>query len=224
MVVHGKTTDCLVHVMHVRIADVRTCAEEVLKSISDKSWVTKLDIINQTAYTARCESAIERLANGVIAKVEDKVTGEFGEYVVSHCGQRVLVEGLHHYAVPLAELWKEKVSGNPGFDFHTESQTQMIVFGEAKYSSSSNPYPDAMKQIECFISKKKDQKELSDLRNFVSENSALACVAGKKAYVAAFSINSGTPENIMQNALQCDYIDALLVYPELYLVGVQICA
>lgn len=43
--------------------------------------------------------------------------------------------------IPLAELIKQKVKGNPGFDFFAVNRdTVVMIFGEAKYDASSNAY------------------------------------------------------------------------------------
>ena len=86
----------------------------------------------------------------------------------------------------LQKLWKEKISGNPGFDFHTETPTEFIAFGEAKYRAASNAYNLALKQIKDFIQEKKDLKELSDLKNFVGAK-AISNISNLnlKAFIAA---------------------------------------
>ena len=136
--------------------------------------------------------------------------------------QDVLENSFSHRKVPLAELFKEKVSGNPGFDFHTESNSCMIAFGEAKYSGSENTYTKALTQIVDFISLAKDDMELTDLQRFVSTKAVENALNGNKAYIAAFSINAKRPETVFNNVLKSDLLTQLVLYPELYLIGVEV--
>ena len=119
-------------------------------------------------------------------------------------------------------IFKEQKSGNPGFDFHTESFSNIIAFGEAKYSASINPYTKALSQIVDFIGLCKDDMELTDLSNFVSGQAIDRALNGVKAYIAAFSLNSKKPETILTKVLNSEYLSKLLSYPELYLIGVEI--
>ena len=48
-----------------------------------------------------------------------EIGAEFGEFLVSSVAQSTLEENYQHTKFPLAEIWKEKAKGNPGFDFHT---------------------------------------------------------------------------------------------------------
>jgi hypothetical protein len=190
--------------------------------IADTSWINKLDIIPRVAYEARAKVTIDKLINGILKKVTTTVNTEFGEFLISVTAQDSLVLKHKHIKVPLAELFKEKKTGNPGFDFHTESNTNLIAFGEAKYSGTINPYTNALTQISRFIDLEKDKMELHDLQNFVSKESIENVLVDKKAFVAAFSINSKSPQVIIQNALESEHIDNLLNYDELYIIGIEI--
>src|SRR5690606_32332872 len=115
---------------------------------------------------------IARLVNEILTKVENEVTEDFGEYLISDVAQNVLHTSFKHAKVPLAELLKEKLSNNMGFDFHTENRGSLIVYGEAKYSGSISPYANALTQIAEFIVDEKDMAELLHLRKFVTEDAA----------------------------------------------------
>lgn len=215
-------SSCKVYVLHVIINDIEDRASQMIQTISSTSWIERLGAIAQKTYKARAKSTIEKLVNEIFSKISSPITDEFGEYVVSMSAQDVLEESLHHTKVPLAELFKEQKSGNPGFDFHTESSSSIIAFGEAKYSASINPYTKALSQIVDFIGLCKDDMELTDLSNFVSGQAINRALNGVKAYIAAFSINSKNPETILTNVLKSEYLPTLLSYPELYLIGVEI--
>jgi len=217
-----KGNPCSVCVVHIKIKDLDSRAGEMLAAIQDTSWILPLDVVGQISFKARSQRTIEKLVRLIQERSESNVTAEFGEYLVSDSAQSVLSLHLSHKKVPLAELLKEKVSGNPGFDFHTESVAEFIAFGEAKYSGSANPYTNALEQIGDFIGLEKDSAELVMLQNFVSVNAVKNYVAGHKSYVAAFSINSESPGKILSNAVSHALVDPLLDHKELYIVGVEI--
>lgn len=232
-IVHFKKEDlssydikssCEVFTIHVQVNNVNALAQEMIKTITDTSWIEKLDSVGRVAFDARSQKTIKRLVDEIFLKVKNVVTSEFGEYMISNAAQYSLENKYGHTKVPIAELLKEKVVGNAGFDFHTESATELIVFGESKYSGADNPHGDATSQILEFINDKKDLMDLDILRNFVSPQSLKKAIAGVKAYVAAFSINSTNPGFIFKNALISGNIKKLLCYPELYLIGIQVCA
>lgn len=218
---YGKVTNCHVYCIHIKVQNVKKHADEIIKSISDTSWISSLNAIDQISYESRSTKTISRLVNSILKKVEDVVTEEFGEYLVSHTAQNLLVTTFNHGKVPLAELFKEKIIGNMGFDFHTESVNKIILFGEAKYSGSINPYTKAIEQIVEFINERKDIGELADVQKFVSVDASTNAITNKKGYVAAFSINAQKPETILKNAIE-SIADTLLEFPELYLIGVEI--
>ena len=133
-----------------------------------------------------------------------------------------LVEKLSHKGVPLAELWKEKVTGNPGFDFHTISPEIIFAFGEAKYRSNSNAYSDAAKQVCDFIDLAKDDLDLNNLKNF-SQEAALKLVNDKlRSFTVAFSMHSDNYGAIFNNAVSNEFIKKISTHAqELYLIGVK---
>ena len=219
---HDKSTSCNVYSIYVEIDDIGAKATEMITMIADTSWISKLDIVTQTSYEARSKITIDKLINGILKKVINTVNTEFGEFLISATAQDSLELTYSHNKVPLAELWKEKKTGNPGFDFHTESNADLIAFGEAKYSGITNPYTNALTQISRFIDLKKDKMELVDLKNFTSKESINNALVDKKAFVAAFSINSNNPQSIIENALKSENIDSLLNYDELYIIGIKI--
>lgn len=219
---YGKVASGLVCSAHVKITNISLHAQELIKIISDTSWIYKLDAVEQATFSARANRTIDKLVDDILKKVDDVISEEFGEYMISATAQRTLESHLKHTNIPLAELLKEKISGNPGFDFHTESTSNLISFGEAKYSGHSNPHGLALRQIADFIELEKDNAELLILKSFVTESAVDNALNGSKAYVAAFSVNSESPQKIISNALRSDFIDALLGFPELYIIGVEV--
>ncbi|MBM5783225.1 MAG: hypothetical protein FJ368_07405, partial [Pelagibacterales bacterium] len=192
---HG--TSCKVFCIHAKVSKIYECAQEMITSISNKSWIDKMDIVPQASYRARAEPTIEKLVNGILKKITNEVTADFGEYMISHSAQLALEE-KSHIKFPLSELLKGRISGNEGFDFHTESTSQHIIFGEAKYCNNTTPRAAALGQIIKFIGEKKDDADLDILRNFATQDACKKAALGKKGYVAAFSLNAKNRQTIFK--------------------------
>lgn len=219
---YGYNSNCIITYVHVKIADIQKRAQVIKNDFLDKSWINQLDIATKIAYEKRSNDTISKLIKNVLDKVENTITEEFGEILVSTSAKDSLCTYYKHKKIPLAEIWKEKTSGNPGFDFHTETPSELIAFGEAKYRNQSNAYNNAFEQIYDFIRNEKDLKELSDIKNFVG-NKALANIAdlNLKAFIAAFSLYSANDNLIIGNIMKNQYIEGLLRHPELYIIGVE---
>jgi hypothetical protein len=215
-------SDIDIYVIHVLIDNLTIQVSDMIKTITDNSWILKLSPVDNRSFEARAKRTVVKLVDEIFKKVANEVTADFGEYLISLSAQRALEDTFIHSKVPLAELFKEKVTGNPGFDFHTESHTTLIAFGEAKYSGDDSPYSNALTQICEFISLEKDVAELTDLSKFVSEKAVLNALDNNKAYIAAFSLNAVNPKRVFENILRSEYIKPILDYSELYLIGVEI--
>lgn len=213
---------CGVHVIHVQIKDIQKRASDMATTIIDTSWLNSMNIVNRAAFSACAERTINKFINEILSNVDDTVNTDFGEIMISDTAQCVLNTNINHIKIPLADLIKERVSGNGGFDFHTESHNQNIVYGEAKYSGNSTRYNDALSQINEFISDGKDIAELVTLQHFVSKEAAENAINGKKGFTAAFSMKCTNPKTIFENALKSEHLQALLVYDEIYLIGVEV--
>ena len=215
---------CEVHLLHVQIDDVNVRAREMRDRVLDTSWLGKLDIVDKFGFEACAERTIKKLVEDILNKVNGTVEEDFGEIMVSDTAQCVLKKEKHHNILPIAELIKERVSGNGGFDFHSESPDRVIIYGEAKYSGCSTRYADALGQINDFINHKKDIAELVIIKSFVTAEATKKAVDGIKGYTAAFSINAKNPNIVFCNAMNSDEFKRLLKYKEIYLIGVEVCA
>ncbi|MCG5048036.1 hypothetical protein ABRQ09_02980 [Pectobacterium brasiliense] len=214
----------IIHSIAIEIVDIKSRVKDMHKIITDTSWLEPLNIINSTTYAARSEPTINKIVNDILSKVEDEISSDFGEYLISDTAQTALKEHMTHIRLPLAELIKEKISGNPGFDFHTECPKNFVIFGEAKYSGVANPHGKALSQINDFIIAKKDLQELSDIQHFVSAIAIDKVPTGGKSFCAAFSIISDDINGIMDNALNSEFMPALLCHEAIYLIGVKVSA
>lgn len=219
---YGKNFPSVVYSIIIKIKDVEGRAKKMFDTISNTSWLNELKPVEKATFKARSQRSITKMCNLIINRAENEVTKEFGEFMISESAQTILQDNLGHIKVPLAELLKEKISGNPGFDFHTESSSKLISFGEAKYSAKIDPHQKAITQIVDFIKLEKDTAELAIIQNFVSKDAIDKSLTGQKAYVVAFSINSKDPKLIISKALSSNAIESLLTFPELFVIGVQV--
>lgn len=214
---------CDVNCIHVQITNLRDVVDEIHVSISDTSWIDNLDELSQVIFKATSERTIDKFVNEIIARVTSDVNQDIGEYIVSYAGQSALATNYSHTKIPLAELLKEKVSGNPGFDFHTISTKRFMVFGEAKFSLDGTPRAIALDQIGEFIELKKELAELQSFRPFLDEECEKNILSGMRGFAAAFSFNANDIDTIFRNALNSEIVSELAKHNELYLIAVEIC-
>lgn len=212
-----------VKVMLVDASNISVAVRELIGAVQDVIWIDKLDVIPKASF----ESTALRTVAKLVAKfgaVQDELTSDVGEYLVSFSASQGLEEAFGHAVVPISELWKEKVSGNHGFDFHSESLGSVISFGEAKYKSASNPYDDAAKQVISFLGESKDKGDSIYLQYFVSEAAMETFLCqGARGVALAFSVSSSNPLDILDNALDNSNIMALAnLCDELYVIGVVV--
>lgn len=210
--------------VEVEAANAKQEASDIIKIVIDTSWILKFDAIDQASLLACATPTINKIVDSILNKVGTKIEKEFGEYLVSYNAQRALVECLSHSAIPLPELFKEKVSGNPGFDFHTISPNTLIVFGEAKYNSNKSPFDNAEKQIIDFLDPRRQKhiKELKEVRRFSGDIAAKKVIDGSLGIAAAFSIYAKDAQKTMENAIKHTEFQNLLSNDEVYIIGINI--
>lgn len=218
-----SSSACDVNCIHVQITNLKSIVDEIHETIADTSWIDKLDALSQEIFRATSERTIDKIVNQIIAGITSTVNEDIGEYIVSYAGQSVLETNFSHIKIPLAELLKEKVSGNPGFDFHTLSSKRFLVFGEAKFSLDGTPRAIALDQIGEFITLKKEIAEVQTFRPFMDDECEKNILAGMRGYAAAFSFNAKDIDTIFKNALESDIVEELIKHNELYLIAVEIC-
>lgn len=119
-------------------------------------------------------------------------------------------------------MFKQKISGNHGFDFFSETLSQFIVFGEAKYVSNSNGYGRALEQIERFIMEERDTSDLNDIDKFVSDLSLNNHTQNNKAFTCAFSATSIKSETLIDNILNNDHFNKIKHHREIILIAVNV--
>ncbi len=206
----------------VKVGSVSDCAKELIELISKTSWIDQLDPVAKLSYEKTSLRTINNLVN-LFQTVQNKVTEDFGEYMVSVSSGYCLDEQANHQILPLSELWKEKLGNNHGFDFHTVSTQDKFSFGEAKYVSSGNSYGPAAKQTLRFIEEEKDKVDAVHLEKLSSEDALNNLLNGRRGFTVGFSVNSPDYLKILGNAVKNKYVQQLsLQCDELYIIGVQV--
>jgi hypothetical protein len=221
-------TPCNIHYLDIEVNNIAADAQNLITIISNNSWITNLDPIARATFETKVQntaSVLVQLFNSQIG--QSNVAEEFGEYMISmHSAESLRIQ-LGHKVFPLAELWKEKVKNNHGFDFHTETPNNTLAFGEAKYKSSGNAYITASEQVVRFISpdEKKDYGDLLFLQKLGASNTAVNNLLNnnKRSFILGFSVNSTNIALIQKNSLEnANVISLAGVADELFLIGVHI--
>lgn len=216
---------CSVRLIQVKINDMEQRIQEVINAINDMSWCYKIaDRDIKEAYIAARDRTIKTLMTDIFNDITLPISQEVGEYVISTTAQEILVANFKHNHVPLSELWKEKTSGNPGFDFHTVTPSDLIMFGEAKFSKKKNPYGKGIEQASRFIEEKKDKYDKTHLLHIIKAQKPLENFSnGSRAFCVAFSLNTCRPKQILYNAAKHIKKFNLDLHPEFFVIGVEIC-
>jgi len=205
----------------IEIIDIKSNAKVLIKTISDTSWISRLDAIGKMTFEATAIRTIEKLVD-IFNSVNSRITEDFGEFMISLNSGNCLRDKYNHEILPISELWKPKKSGNEGFDFHTVSPNNKFSFGEAKYVRDGNSYGRAARQVCEFIDEEKDRGDAGLLNYFKKPIAMDNLKDGKRGFVIAFSINSTNYETILRNSLKNRDVKKLLKScDELYIVGVR---
>lgn len=197
--------------------------KDIIASFSDMSWISKFDEeYVKKSFSKRAEASAQYLADKMKKGVEDGVTKDTGEYVVSELARQALVNELKYLDIPLAELFKEQISGNPGFDFYSANLEQIIIFGEAKYNSRQNAYGKGMEQVNRFIVEEQDISDLNDIDKFFEDSSLSKAASGEKAYAVAFAAKATKSEDIVKGIVSNKYYSNLATYKEVIYLAVNV--
>lgn len=208
----------------IEVNDLSGTLSRVLKMLSDLSWLNKFDEeYMKNSFKTKSQKTINKLIELFKDDRDNEIVTESGEYIVSELSREAIITKLNYLDIPLIELLEKKVTSNPGFDFITENiENEIIIFGEAKYSSSNNAYGTALVQINSFIVDQKDIDELSNMNYFCSKPSLNNANNGIKGYAAAFSVTDINTDTLITHIKNNNYFKKLLNYKEIILVGVCI--
>mgnify|MGYP000155367037 FL=1 len=196
---------------------------DIITSLSNLSWIAKFDkSYIRNSFFKRAEDTAEYLADKILKDDGDKITEDSGEYVVSELAREALVIELKYLDVPLAELFKEQVSGNPGFDFYSANKEKVIIFGEAKYSSGRNAYGIGMEQVDRFIREGQDVSDLNDIDIFFEEESLKLADNGDKAYAIAFAAKGTASDMIIKGIIRNKHYKDIAINKEVIFLAVNV--
>lgn len=216
--------NCKITFIRIDPEDLQQTLFSILESLMDLSWLSKFtEDYMKTSYELRANETITDIKRKFEKSVDDKVTKEAGEYVVSELARESLQSQLSYLHIPLSELLGMKISGNPGFDFHSQNgTTHTVIFGEAKYNSHASAYSSAISQVSQFIIDKKDIKQIADLKPFCSSAALKRANDGHKGFAIAFSAKSTPSDDLIKNITSHANFADLLNHVEIILTAVNL--
>ncbi|WP_444998427.1 hypothetical protein [Aliikangiella sp. IMCC44359] len=220
--VEANIADCKVKLCHVKVKDLKKLAFELTRVVQTKSWIYKLDTATQRSYIKTAKDTAQDLIE-IFNRLNPsgKVSGEFGELMVSIGSSRALEMIFTHDPLPISELWKPQKKQNEGFDFHTVCPEDLINYGEAKYSTKETPHGEAIGQARGFIDEEKHFRDRVHLINLVKEEAIQNLDDDKYGVVAAFSLHAVNPLKVLHNALKsAEQKFNLKTIKKVYLIGV----
>lgn len=213
-----------VHFLRVKVTDYKLTLQDLLVGLLDTSWIDKiardwLKITLEARYKGTMEKIIENFKNTTNPNLQH----DTAEKLVSESSRKAVVSEFNYADIPLAELFKQKDDGNPGFDFYTENTRDLyILFGEAKYVNGKNAYENALSQIEKFTGNNKLEKDILDLQNFCNEISLNKAANKECGFMAAFSCTAISTDILKANFMKNAHYKVLKKYKELILIAVEI--
>lgn len=213
------------NILFIRIEpeDLSVTIRNIIDSFSDMSWISKFDkSYMRASFLKRAEASAKYLADKIQKEDDSDITKDSGEYVVSELARQTLVKRLKYLDIPLAELFKEQVSGNPGFDFYSANKEEIIIFGEAQYNSRQNAYGIGMEQVDRFIQEGQDLSDLNDIDKFFNDKSLEYANLGDKAYAIAFASKKTSSERIIDGIISNAHYDNIAVHKEVIFIAVNI--
>lgn len=203
--------------------NISVTLRDIIVSLSDMSWIANFDkAYIRGSFKKRAEDTAKYLEKKLLDDGGGTLTEDSGEYIVSELAREALVSKMGYLDIPLAELFKKKISGNPGFDFYSANNQKIIIFGEAKYNARHNAYGVGMEQVDGFIKEEQDIADLNDIDKFFEEISLEKAYAGDKAYAIAFSSKQTTSERIIKGIVANKHYSNIAKHKEVVFLAVNI--
>ena len=218
----NKIIEPNVRLIRVQPNDLRITLGYILKTLSSICWVSKMSEELRQGYEVRAQGTIEKLNEEFTKGAVSEIINNTGEYVVSELTRSSIVNELNYLDIPLGEFFKQKSSGNPGFDIFTVNTNEQILFGEAKYVANANPYNNAIKQVNRFISEKRDLSDLPDLVSFTTREAREKANNGDRGLIVGFSSTTISNEKLEQNIKDNKAYKALPKDKEIICVAVDV--
>ena len=217
----GEQVD--VKMLRVKLDNLSELVKEIIINISDLSWINNFsNEALRIGFIERSKQTIEKITRKLEKNIEDPKINEIGEIVISNVARLIVESTYDYYVLPLAELIKEKISNNPGFDYHFVNNNEIPIFGEAKYSAGDNAYGRALSQVVDFINEKKDRKEIPILKEFMTEPVIKNIIMENKGYSISFSATNIDNKKLFYNVMQNKDFKQLLKYKEILVVAVDV--
>lgn len=213
------------HIKFLRIdpTDLKLTLRNILDSFMNLSWLNNFDReYLKDSYKERAEQSINYIHKKIFNKVDDKITSNAGEYVVSELARLSVVGQYSYLDIPLAELFKKQKVGNPGFDFYSSNNFKHLLFGEAKYIAKKNGYGSALKQISKFYKDKQHITDLADIDNFFCKDTVTNCANNEIGFMVAFSSTKIKTNALIKNIQNNDHFKSLSGFKEIILIAVNI--
>lgn len=213
------------HITFLRIdpEDISITIRDIIGQLQNLSWIDKFDEdYIKSSFITRSNKTVEYLKDKLENHSQDEITTEIGETVVSELSRSTIINELGHSDIPLAEIIKQKIAGNPGFDFFSEMNGEYIIFGEAKYVKGTNAYGKAMNQVDTFIIEQRDQEDLLDIRDFVSEKSLNNASSGKRAFACGFSSTNIDDSTLISNIVNNKHFSRLSQHIEVIYIAINV--
>ncbi|MBQ7870236.1 MAG: hypothetical protein IJ355_07930 [Prevotella sp.] len=218
----NKMMEPNVRFIRVQPNNLQITLGDILKTLSSMCWISQMTDVLKQAYQVRAQGTIDKLRNDFTNGTDSEIIRNTGEYIVSELTRSSIVNELNYMDIPLGELFKQKASGNPGFDIFTVNTNEQILFGEAKYVTNSNAYNNAIKQINRFITEKRDLTGLPDLVQFDIANAISKASNGDRGFIAGFSSTTISNADIEQNIKDNEAYKALPKDKEIICVAVDV--
>lgn len=218
----NKIIEPNVRLIRVQPNNLNTTLGDILNTLSSMCWISQMSDVLKQAYHVRAQATIDKLNDDFTNGTVSEIISNTGEYIVSELTRSSIVNELNYMDIPLGELFKQKATGNPGFDIFTVNTNEQILFGEAKYVANSNAYNNAIKQINRFITEKRDQTDLPDLVQFNIANAISNASNGDRGFIAGFSSTTISDVNLEQNIKDNAAYKALPKDKEIICVAVDV--
>ena len=218
----NKIIEPNVRLIRVQPNNLNTTLGDILNTLSSMCWISQMSDVLKQAYHVRAQATIDKLNDDFTNGTVSEIISNTGEYIVSELTRSSIENELNYMDIHLGELFKQKATGNPGFDIFTVNTNEQILFGEAKYVANSNAYINAIKQINRFITEKRDQTDLPDLVQFNIANAISNASNGDRGFIAGFSSTTISDANLEQNIKNNAAYKALPKDKEIICVAVDV--
>lgn len=222
-IVDNQTIEPHIKFLRINPSDIKLTLKNVLDSLMNLSWLSNFDedyLVD--SYKLRCEQSIEHIATNIIKQNDSSVTRSSGEYIVSELARSSVVDTHSYLDIPIADLFKKQIAGNPGFDFYTLNSNKNILFGEAKYIAKQSGHLSALNQSYNFYTQKQHVTEIADIQNFFCKESLANCKKDEIGFMVAFSAKKTTTKNFIDIIKKNPNYQELIRFKEVILIAVNI--